>query len=208
MNCPQCGRSKKHYCPNCYISLIDKTLIPQLILPLHVSVLQHPKEKVERSSIISAKILAPNNVDIYRTTELPNIHLDPKDTLFLYPTKDANSVKGVDKNLLKNIKHLLMIDSTWAQVQIFLKLPEVRKLTTVKITAEETTFWRYQDVDSTNLATVEALYLFFKEYDEVMSESEYDGKYDNLLYFYTYNYNIIQEVYMKEKKEVLYLVHP
>lgn len=202
IKCPQCDRSKKYYCPDCFIPLVDKSLIPQLTLPLHVSVLQHPKEKVERSSIIPAKVLAPSSLDIYRTTVLPSIHLDPKDTLFLYPAETAKSIKDVDKDLLKNAKYLLMIDSTWAQVQTFLKLPEVKQLTAVKISAAETAFWRYQQVDSTNLATVEALYFFFKEYDEAISEREYDGKYDNLLYFYTYNYNIIQDRYMKSKKEV------
>eukprot|EP00826_Nyctotherus_ovalis_P036244 TRINITY_DN319_c0_g1_i11.p1 TRINITY_DN319_c0_g1~~TRINITY_DN319_c0_g1_i11.p1 ORF type:complete len:256 (-),score=86.80 TRINITY_DN319_c0_g1_i11:186-953(-) len=199
--CPKCDRSKKLYCPYCYVSLVDTSLIPQLTLPLHVSVLQHPKEKVERSSIIPAKVLAPSSLDIYRMASLPAIHLDPNDTLFLYPTETAKAIKDVDRDLLKNAKHLLMIDSTWAQVQTFLKLPEVKKLTAVKISAAETTFWRYQQVDSTNLATVEALYFFFKEYDEAMNGSEYDGKYDNLLYFYTYNYNIIQERYINEKKE-------
>lgn len=203
IKCPKCDQSKKYYCPSCCLPMVDKKLIPQLILPLHVSVLQHPKEKIEQSSIIPAKILAPSSLDIYRTDTLPSIHLDPKDTLFLYPTKDAKSIKELDKTFVKNIKYLLMIDSTWAQVQTFLKLPEVKALTSVKISTEETTFWRYQEVDSSNLATVEALYFFFKEYDEAISDKPYDGKYDDLLYYYTFNYNLIQERYTTAKKQVI-----
>ena len=207
--CPKCKLSKKYYCPTCYICLADEKLVPHVTLPLHVSVLQHPKEKPERSSIIAAKIISPEFVDIYRNTELPSINLDPKKTLFLYPTKEAKTLKEMGKEAISGFSHLVMIDSTWGQVQTFLRLPQIKALPAVKISAESTTFWRYQSVDSTNLATVEALYFFFKEYDECLNGGKdyvYDGKYDNLLYYYTFNYNIIQERYVKEGKDVRFVL--
>lgn len=206
VKCPKCHTKQKYYCPNCFISLAENT--PKVNLPIPVSVLQHPKEKVKRSSIIPSKILSPDKVEIYRTEVLPeNLKLDPETTLFLYPTKNAKTLKEIGKEKLSKINHLLMIDSTWAQVNTFMKIPEINKLQAVKITTTETTFWRYQQVDSSNLATIEALYFFFKEYDEVMRKEgeNYDGKYDNLLYFYTFNYNLIQERYSSTKKDVFFI---
>lgn len=197
---------KKYYCPNCYICLADEKLVPRVPLPIHVSVLQHPKEKPEKSSIIPARVVAPHDVNIYRVTALPSgLDLDPATTVFLYPTKEAKTLKELGRETVKKYKHMVMIDSTWLQVQTFLKIPDMQKLQAVRIATEETTFWRYQNVDSTNLATVEALYFFFKEYDECVNGGPgyvYDGKYDNLLYFYTYQYNLVQERYTKEKKDV------
>lgn len=73
------------------------------------------------------------------------------------------------------------------------------KLKKVKIQTEKTAFWRYQTISETNLSTIEALYFFFRDYDVALScngdYQKYDGKYDNLLYYYVYNYWLIQKIY-------------
>ena len=65
----------------------------------------------------------------------------------------------------------------------------------VKIQTEKTVFWRHQKIADTNLATIEALYFFFRDYDVNLSfggdYSLYDGKYDTLLYYYAFNYHLI-----------------
>jgi len=46
--------------------------------------------------------------------------------------------------------------------------------------------------DVTHLATIEAIYYFFREMSQFLDPSgSYDGEYDNLLYFYAYQYNIV-----------------
>jgi hypothetical protein len=57
VDCPKCAKSCKYYCCNCMISVVEPT--PRLDLPVAVTVIAHPKEKVSKSSIIPAKILAP-----------------------------------------------------------------------------------------------------------------------------------------------------
>ena len=46
-----------------------------------------------------------------------------------------------------------------------------------------------------NLATIEAMYFFFRDYDVTLhcdrDYNKYDGKYDNLLYYYAFNYKLI-----------------
>ncbi len=73
------------------------------------------------------------------------------------------------------------------------------KLKKVKIKTEKTAFWRYQTIAETNLSTIEALYFFFRDYDVAFNckndYKKYDGKYDNLLYYYVFNYWLIQKIY-------------
>ena len=85
--------------------------------------------------------------------------------------------------------------------------PNLMKLKKVKIQTEKTAFWRYQRIADTNLATIEALYFFFRDYDVNFTcggeYSKYDGKYDNILYYYAYNYYLIQKAYSEgDKKEL------
>lgn len=71
-------------------------------------------------------------------------------------------------------------------------------------------FWRYQKGEAdTSLATIEALYFFFRDYEVAMNHAgkgydayyEAGGKWDNLLYYYAFNFKIIQDAYRKGKLE-------
>jgi hypothetical protein len=58
-------------------------------LPIKVTVIAHPKEKVSKSSIIPAKILAPA-VEIHQTTEVTSEMIpDPETTVVLFPADKA-----------------------------------------------------------------------------------------------------------------------
>jgi len=43
--------------------------VPNLPLPVKVTVISHPMEKKSKSSIIPAKIIAPNDVEIHHTVD-------------------------------------------------------------------------------------------------------------------------------------------
>lgn len=77
--------------------------------------------------------------------------------------------------------------------------PLIQSLPKVIIEAKETTFWRYQEVGKANLATVEALYYFMKDYAE--TQGEYKGQFDDLLYFYAFKYSQLQLATEKEAKD-------
>jgi hypothetical protein len=72
--------------------------------------------------------------------------------------------------------------------------------THVRIESHETLFWRFQKYDRTYLATIEAIYWFFAEYHRAFSQEPYDGRYDNLLFYFKMNYQIIQDHYKTTKK--------
>jgi DTW domain-containing protein YfiP len=178
------------------------TDIPTVSLPINFTVLKHPGEKMGKSSIIASKILSPENVVIHNQLEAPDF--DYESTILLFPKDDAIPITNFDKEQLSKIKNVVLIDSTWLQVTKFLNNEKVAKLKPVVINTEKTIFWRYQKgKTNSNLSTIEAMYFFMRDYDKVMSESDYDGKYDNLLYFYAYNYALIQNEYTKGIKKDL-----
>ena len=52
------------------------------------------------------------------------------------------------------------------------------------------------------LATIEAIYYFYRDYISGMSPGKpYDGSVDNLLFFYAHMYKVIQRVYKESNKE-------
>jgi hypothetical protein len=80
----------------------------------------------------------------------------------------------------------------------------------VKIQTEKTVFWRYQTgQQDTSLATIEALYFFFRDYEVNLHcgklYEHYNHKWDNLLWFYAWNYNLIQRVYVEEGRELRHI---
>lgn len=198
IQCPKCKTNRKFFCPAWLLPLVKD--IPVVNLPVNFTVLKHPGEKIGKSSIIASKILSPDNVDIHNNLEPPEF--DYENTILLFPKDDAMPITSFDKIELSKIKNVVLIDSTWLQVNKFLVNPKVSKLKPWVINTEKTIFWRYQrGVTDKNLSTIEAMYFFMRDYDKVMSESEYDGKYDNLLYFYGYNYALIQNEYKKGLKK-------
>ncbi len=62
---------------------------PHLRLPIKVTVISHPKEKVSKSSIIPAKIVAPEDVEILSTTEVPAFSEPLDEIVLLFPGDDA-----------------------------------------------------------------------------------------------------------------------
>ena len=108
---------------------------------------------------------------------------------------------------LRKIKKVVLIDSTWSQTRYYLRQPCMQKLKTIKIQTEKTVFWRYQKGEAdTSLSTIEALYFFFRDYETTLNcKKDYEiyykngGIWDNLMYFYAHNFQVIQECYKSGK---------
>ena len=70
--CPKCKGKRKFFCYDCVVPLNqDPKELPRLKLPVDVTVVRHPKEKRSKSSIISSRIIAPDNIEILHTVEVP-----------------------------------------------------------------------------------------------------------------------------------------
>ncbi|KAI9332074.1 hypothetical protein BDR26DRAFT_1010689 [Obelidium mucronatum] len=62
----------------------------------------------------------------------------------------------------------------------------------------KTMFWRYQSLGEHCLATIEAVYYFYRDYFAVYEEKDvgaYDGRFDALLYYFKIQYEAVQQNY-------------
>jgi hypothetical protein len=72
-DCPKCKKTRKYFCYDCVVPLNkDAEEVPRLDLPVDVTIIRHPKEKRSKSSVIPSAIIAPNNVEILHTIEVPD----------------------------------------------------------------------------------------------------------------------------------------
>ena len=148
-------------------------------------------------------MICPTTVEIIEFPEVPKYNKD--EVLLLFPQKDAKLLKDIKD--LDKIKKLVVIDSQWQTTKKMLNHENLCDLNCVIINTHDTLFWRYQpkSVDEKGLATIEAIYYFYKEYYFAAIEKSpttiYDGRFDDLLYFFSYNYNLIQKHYKSKKKE-------
>ena len=76
----------------------------------------------------------------------------------------------------------------------------------VKLEDYETTYWRHQHHNEKCLATCEAIYYFYKEYDIAKNRQtdlsyQYDGKYDNLLFYYMLQFKMMERMRLEPKSK-------
>ena len=127
--CPKCKSQRKYYCYDCMIGLVD---MPNMQLPVKVTVIRHPKEKRSKSSIIPASVLAPKDVEIVHTIDVPE-HLSETNTVLMFPSDEATEITDMTKEELAKIERVVLIDSTWSQTKYYLRQPILQKMRHVKI---------------------------------------------------------------------------
>ncbi|CAH3197108.1 unnamed protein product, partial [Porites evermanni] len=140
---------------------------------------------------------APEDVTIHNYPAVPEFQEKEK-VILVFPSEDAFSLKMIGQDLDQQAKELsdanktalfervVFIDSTWQQCHQIITDKKLDGLRRVKL-------------ENTCLATIEAIYYFFKEYEQHILKREYDGKFDNLLYFFAFQYNLIQEEQLKRQ---------
>ncbi|XP_065897238.1 tRNA-uridine aminocarboxypropyltransferase 1-like [Dysidea avara] len=201
--CPLCGRSRKYYCYDCYVLVgVTRELIPTVALPVKIDIVKHKEEASGKSTSAHAKILSPDWVTIYQYPDMPKY--DKTKTVLIYPKEGSltveelvASVKGSSSSSarstpLKELERVVFIDSTWSQSRGMCIHDNLSDLVCVQLKDAVTCFWRTQWESKHYLATIEAVYYFVKEYHDHSSTQAYDGEYDNLLYYFAYQYNVVQ----------------
>ncbi|KAI8981955.1 DTW domain-containing protein [Mycotypha africana] len=204
--CPSCKRSVKYFCYKCYqVVGMDRSKLPHVHLPIHLDVIKHHKELDGKSTAIHAKIISDDkDVDIHTycpPDRIPQFE-EPEKALLLFPGPSAKQLKDIPS--LDSFNRVVVIDGTWHQAkQIAHNTPILNKMQKVTIAPRKTTFWRFQNVDDQHLATIEAIYYFYREYFEACQQQQhqtkYDGRFDNLLFYYKFFYNLIQRTYQTNK---------
>ncbi|CAI2164830.1 18953_t:CDS:2 [Funneliformis geosporum] len=143
----------------------------------------------------------PDDVSIYSNLDIPKYE-NPSRLLLLFPGPDSKTLNEISKD---SFDKLLVVDGTWQQATSLTKFTqELKNIRKITIKPQKTLFWRYQNKSENHLATIEALYYFLKEYYEVYEsdndDHRYDGRYDDLLWYYKYLYEFIQATYSKSQK--------
>lgn len=92
------------------------------------------------------------------------------------------------------LQRVVFIDSTWNQTNKISTDERLQDLLQVELKMRKTCFWRRQKgKPDTYLATIEAIYYFLKDFHEHCLAQEYNGEYDNLLFFYSYLHSVINK---------------
>ncbi|XP_033127665.1 DTW domain-containing protein 1-like isoform X2 [Anneissia japonica] len=181
-----------------------------MMLPLKIDIIKHPKEIDGKSTAVHAGLISPDDVTIYNFPCVPDF--DPSEKVVLvFPSKEAVNLDDLFKDPKYEMQRddkavpftrVVFIDSTWNQSNQIFKDERLKGLPCVMLNSRETCFWRTQkDKPITYLATIEAIYYFLVDYHNLTEEATYDGRYDNLLYFYSFMYKVVEKSNMEKKQE-------
>lgn len=200
--CPSCGSASdnnKIYCYKCMreVGKEESNVLPKVKLPIALDIVRHPSESKSKSTSLHAKVLSREFDDV-RIVELPNIkdiceQWNPETTLLLYPSPSSQEVMKMEN--LESIERVVVVDSTWGKANAVLRAPELAGLKHVRLSNNYfTSFWRYQDKGEDHLATIEAIYYFYRErFERLNPGTKYDGRYDDLLYIFAGHIALIEE---------------
>ncbi|XP_020370763.1 tRNA-uridine aminocarboxypropyltransferase 1 [Rhincodon typus] len=154
-------------------------------LPKHLSKLAN-----EKSALLKHSSKNVRSRDESITLEEPE-HKRAK-----YDHKDQGSSEerdfGQAKTKISPLKRVIFIDSTWNQTNKIITDERLQELLHVELRTRKTCFWRCQKgKPDTYLATIEAIYYFLVDYHQLLLNENYNGEYDNLLFFYSFMYRLI-----------------
>ncbi|XP_060115829.1 tRNA-uridine aminocarboxypropyltransferase 1 isoform X2 [Heteronotia binoei] len=100
------------------------------------------------------------------------------------------------------LKKIVFVDSTWNQTKKIITDERLQALLQIELKSRKTCFWRHQKgKPDTYLSTIEAIYYFLVDYHRELLKEKYEGQYDNLLFFYTFMYRLIQNARSSASKE-------
>ncbi|KAJ8340409.1 hypothetical protein SKAU_G00350420 [Synaphobranchus kaupii] len=107
-------------------------------------------------------------------------------------SKDTQNAE--DQQSTCPLQRVVFIDSTWNQTNKIITDERLQALLQVELKTRKTCFWRHQKGSpDTYLATIEAIYYFLKDYHVQCLSQQYQGEYDNLLFFYSYLHQLINK---------------
>ncbi|KAI7863400.1 DTW domain-containing protein [Spinellus fusiger] len=197
--CPHCKRTVKYFCYRCFnVVGMDRSQVPFVKLPVHLDVIKHEKELDGKSTAIHARVIAHEDVSIHNWLSAP-VYDQPERTLLLFPGPDAKTLEEIPRD---SFDRIVVIDGTWRQATTIARdTPSLQNLRKVTIAPRITQFWRFQQMTENHLATIEAIYYLYREYCETYETPKgYDGRYDNLMFYYRFFYYLIQDSYRSTKK--------
>ncbi|OXB63256.1 hypothetical protein ASZ78_011205, partial [Callipepla squamata] len=214
-------------------------------LPLKIDIIKHPNETDGKSTAVHAKLLAPDDVTIYKYPCIPEYKEKRHEVALIFPGPNSVSVKDItfhlqnkskkgvrdtdgcskepflkkariepkeekdlnerpsnNANESAKLKKIIFIDSTWNQTNKIITDERLQGLLQIELKTRKTCFWRHQKgKPDTYLSTIEAIYYFFVDYHQEVLKENYQGQYDNLLFFFSFMYTLIKNAKCATGKE-------
>lgn len=194
--CPYCQKSSMYYCCRCiYPDPRVLARIPKFThLPFFIDILRHTRELSSKNTANHAKLLAPDYVNLYTyPDEYPPYDDTCDDVVLLYPDETSKPLSSLD---FSKFKRILILDGTWSQANsMMIREPRLQNMRKIKIECAETNFWRYQHLGNKHLSTIETIYYMLVQFHTAFEKREYGGEYDDMLFFFSYMYELIQNYY-------------
>ncbi|NXH39705.1 DTWD1 protein, partial [Dicaeum eximium] len=104
--CPRCNSSRMFYCYTCFVPVetVPTKEIPTVKLPLKIDIIKHPNETDGKSTAVHAKLLAPDDVTIYKYPCIPEYAEKRHEIALIFPGPNSVSVKDIAVHLEKYSK--------------------------------------------------------------------------------------------------------
>ncbi|CAL4106611.1 unnamed protein product, partial [Meganyctiphanes norvegica] len=206
VNCEKCNKSRKYFCYTCYVALpVFADRLPKVSLPCLIDIIKHPKETDGKSTAAHAGVLSPE-VRIFTYPQIPD-YTKESNVLLIFPDKtsvrleelwtqlDSSPNTGLG-SLVQNIAKIDSEECVSTKIRNIFKAARLEGLQCVELTSRNTLFWRYQKgKPNTYLATIEAIYYFVLDVHKNLLNQEYDGQYDNLLFFFKFFFQKIHSIH-------------
>ncbi|XP_073509184.1 tRNA-uridine aminocarboxypropyltransferase 1 [Phyllobates terribilis] len=133
-------------------------------------------------------------------TQYNNENKDFSEPNIKHPRLDTDKSDNEDKSVkvpgvnINYLKKVVFIDSTWNQTNKIISDERLQGLVSVELTERKTCFWRHQKGSpETYLSTIEAIYYFMVDFHMQILQKDYNGEYDNLLFFFSFMYKLIRD---------------
>ncbi|XP_005376750.1 PREDICTED: DTW domain-containing protein 1 isoform X2 [Chinchilla lanigera] len=197
--CLKCGGSRMFYCYTCYVPVEN---VPIEQIPVVKVALIFPGPQSISIKDISLH-LQKRTQNKGKTDDLERPSIKRK------KTEEQESCDFSDgKCKGTTLKRVIFIDSTWNQTNKIVTDERLQGLLQVELKTRKTCFWRHQKgKPDTFLSTIEAIYYFLVDYHTDILKERYKGQYDNLLFFYSFMYQLIKNAKYSGAKQATELTH-
>ncbi|XP_068179633.1 tRNA-uridine aminocarboxypropyltransferase 1 isoform X2 [Antennarius striatus] len=145
--------------------------------------LHDQNERKSRSSFDEPRIKRLKTEDDHNATQ----------TADRLESQNPEETNGLESRRLP-LQRVIFIDSTWNQTKKISTDERLQGFLRVELTTRKTCFWRHQKgKPDTYLSTIEAIYYFLNDFHQHCLAQEYNGEYDNLLFFYSYLHSLVNK---------------
>ncbi|CRL02504.1 CLUMA_CG015263, isoform A [Clunio marinus] len=98
--CDKCKSSRKFFCYKCSCPHPEYAdIVPRVELPIQIDIIKHRQEVFGKSTSSHAKIISPDQVNIYEYPEIPDYSAETGDVILIFPSSKSVSISSLFKGI-------------------------------------------------------------------------------------------------------------